>query len=229
LFGPQPTIPPRIRREKTKKPVFERIRRIIVLNRRAESETTIRGWRGAALSVVVTAAFYVIVWSLIELVGIADPLFPVCVLFLTMGWSTLLNDIWQPALRSSWFDPKPFERGGQLYRALGVRIFQSLLRRIGWERIMRDGGARFGRKPSLASRWEHKSRLSEFAHMLGILALLPILVWMIVARERLAIVYLVFWTLPLHVYPIMLQRYNRPRYQRVVDRERKERTTTAST
>ena len=185
-------------------------------------------WQRAALSAAVTAALYAIVWYLSELVGIADPLFPVCVLFLTMGWSTLINDIWKPTLRSPWFGPQPFEVGGKLYRGLGVPAFQSLLRRIGWERITRDRGARFERSPSVASQWEHRSRLSEFAHLMGILAVFPILISMILTWSPMAAAYLVFWTIPLHGYPIMLQRYNRPRYQRVIDWEERKCTTSRS-
>jgi hypothetical protein len=111
--------------------------------------------------------------------------------------------------------------GGRIYRKFGVLTFQSVLRRIGWERIRRDRQARFGSDTSY--EWHYNSRLGELTHYLGIAVVVPVLVWMIAGREWVALGYFALWAIPLRAYPIMLQRHLRPRFQRVMDR-RAERT-----
>jgi hypothetical protein len=175
------------------------------------------------VSVAATVVYAAVIWLLYTVLGIGHPMFSFCVHFGTMGWSTAVLTAWKPALANSWFDAKPFENGGRFYRRLGVLRFQSALRRIGWERITRGRGAWFGRGRESAVTRECESRYGELAHLVGVLAFPPLAIWMIAASQPVAIVYLAFWTIVLQVYPVMLQRYNRPRYGRVVDRQLRER------
>jgi hypothetical protein len=174
-------------------------------------------WKLAFATIGATVVFAALLWLLDRLLGIGHPMFSFCVQFGLMGCSSIVLEVGKPDLRSSWFHPRPFENGGRIYRKLGVRVFQTVLRRIGWERITRGHNARFGRGRETASVRERESRGAEFAHLVGILAFPPLAVWMIAAGEPWSVGYLAGWTLVLQVYPVMLQRYNRPRYRRVVD------------
>jgi hypothetical protein len=178
----------------------------------------------AAVVVASTGALAGFAWLFVALLGIDHPMFMFCVHFLTMAWATAILDTWKPALRAGWFEPKAFERGGRLYRGWGALAFQSLLRRIGWERLIRGRGARFGVGAESASARVIGARYSEAAHLMGIVVSLPLLAWMAAARDPLAIAYYVAWTLLLHVYPVILQRHNRPRYARVAAREARRRS-----
>jgi hypothetical protein len=101
---------------------------------------------------------------------------------------------------------------------LGALVFQKTLRRIGYERITRGRQARFGHGREAAAHRARESRSAELAHLMGIGAMVPLGAWMVLAGKPLALAFLVVWVILLQVYPILLQRYNRPRYRRVADR-----------
>jgi hypothetical protein len=184
-------------------------------------------WSVAGVCVGATIGLAAFVWAYVALLGLDHPLFMFCVHFVSMGWAALVLQALKPDLDRAWFEPKRFERGGKIYRRLGVLWWQAGARRIGWERITRGRGARFGRGRESAPERLRGSRFGETAHLMGIAVTLPLLVWMIVAREWAAAGYFVLWTVLLRVYPILLQRHHRPRYARVVAWEARRRASGA--
>ncbi|WP_183906736.1 glycosyl-4,4'-diaponeurosporenoate acyltransferase CrtO family protein [Rufibacter immobilis] len=133
--------------------------------------------------------------------------------FLLMAWFTLLVNQLKPNLDSSFFLPKPFEMEGKLYRYAGINVYRKLLVWTGWEKITRKGNAIQANVASLRTL-EYNSRVSETGHLLIFLIVLTVSL-MAVATVREA-KWLWLTNILFNVYPAFLQRFNRPRYLRLL-------------
>lgn len=122
----------------------------------------------------------------------------------------------------AWFSPKPFENE-QLYEKLGIRTFKKYMPTSG-DLVMRHVWRKTRKVRGIESlrRLERGTRFPEKLHLVGLFAF-PI-VGVLVDQIGWANAINVFF----NIYPIMLQRYNRIRYQGALRRmEERERLTSA--
>ncbi|OKL38487.1 glycosyl-4,4'-diaponeurosporenoate acyltransferase CrtO family protein [Pontibacter flavimaris] len=133
--------------------------------------------------------------------------------FILMIWYTYLTSQINLELDSDYFEPKPFERNGSIYKYLGVHAYRKLLVWIGWERINKKKNPV---KHSLLSlkESEYNTRASELGHT--IIALIVFAVTIGVPSSLGEAKWLIITNLFLNIYPIMVQRFNRPRYSRII-------------
>ncbi|MGV8984051.1 glycosyl-4,4'-diaponeurosporenoate acyltransferase CrtO family protein [Clostridium sp.] len=120
-----------------------------------------------------------------------------------------------PALKSPYFNSHPIEEEGEIYKYLGVHYFRKLLVISGWEKI-RKKETPIRRSLTLLKYYEYRTRASEFGH--GIIAIIIVLVttYVGVAYSFKETIWLIFLNIFFNLYPIMAQRYNRPRVWRVI-------------
>ena len=132
-------------------------------------------------------------------------------------------DIHKPALNSRWFETAAFERDGRVYAIVGVPWFVAAQQRLGWNSLI--GVPSLARNEELWEQREWGTRFGEATHWVCLFVLIPIAGWTLVALEGTGWVYWLASAIVLHLYPIMLQRYLRPRFRRLVSkmRERTER------
>ena len=135
--------------------------------------------------------------------------------FLMMIWISIVESLLKPALKSSHFNSYPIEREGKVYKYLGVNFYRKLLLLSGWEKI-RKKETPISRSLDLLLYYEYKTRASEFGH--GIIAILVgfITLYVCVAYSFKEALWLIFLNILMNIYPIIVQRYNRPRVQRVI-------------
>jgi hypothetical protein len=169
------------------------------------------------LCLLVTAAFGAFAWLLHRAIGLGHFVYSFCLNFGAMMWSIGIIAVLQPSLESRWFDSARVEQAGRLYRRLGVVRFQSVLRIIGWQKIV---NAPFRNDLDTLTSIEEGTRSSELVHVMCFLVLIPFGGYLTYLGEWPALLYLSLHTVLLQVYPIMLQRYNRPRYRRVIEHKR---------
>lgn len=132
--------------------------------------------------------------------------------FAMMAWMAASVDAAQPALRSSWFRVRDWE--SPIYRRLGVWWSMRLLRRIGWERIMRGARPFAGTRESLTTL-DRATQMSEFGHSILAIFGTVLAATAVGVRAFDAAAWLFGLTVLLHAYPILLQRAVRSRIQRV--------------
>jgi hypothetical protein len=122
-----------------------------------------------------------------------------------------------PAFTSAWFVIRAWERDGKPYERLGVNLFRKVTVWTGWEKLKKATrtAAPKPAKNNLADL-EYRTKQTEFAHLV---------VFFIVSAFALVVtffqgisqcIWLLSLQIPLHVYPIILQRYNRARFQKVL-------------
>lgn len=121
-------------------------------------------------------------------------------------------------LKSSYFKPRKFEKQGRIYRAAGVLVYKKLLVWIGWEKLNKQN---YKLKPDfkVLEQLEYQTRSSEFGH--AVIFLIVCLTALFLTDTFREAKWLLILNLLLHFYPVILQRYNRPRYKMILDRYKK--------
>jgi hypothetical protein len=147
--------------------------------------------------------------------------FAISVNFLFMACFTLIFSVLHtPAYSSDYFEARSFERGGRLYRRFGVHHYQTLLRVIGWEKLTRGDRAIAGDLRSLED-FEYANKGSELIHTLAAMFVAVITIWIGWRYSPDHTRWLIPANVLLNVYPVLLQRYNRPRVHQLIRRKRR--------
>jgi hypothetical protein len=121
----------------------------------------------------------------------------------------------KPKLTSSYFNTKKWEKGGNIYQFLGVNFFRKLLVWIGWEKLNKKVNPVIKNLNAL-KHLEYGTRQSEFGHLIIFFIVLPINLYVIVSYGFVNSLWLLILNLILNFYPIIVQRYNRPRLKRAI-------------
>lgn len=142
----------------------------------------------------------------------------ITVVFVCVAACTMVFSILSPAIIPNWyFASKSIERDGRIYRFAGVHIFESILRRIGWEKLLRKDTP-IRNDITALRKYADMTRGAEAIHMA---AAILTAIFTITVALRYPLVSTRWWWISnvlVNVYPIMLQRYNRPRVQRLICR-----------
>ncbi|GGK63598.1 hypothetical protein ACD591_00860 [Rufibacter glacialis] len=135
--------------------------------------------------------------------------------FMLMAWFTFLVNQMSPNLQAGYFLPKPFEKEGKLYQYAGIHAFRKMLVWIGWEKLMRK---EHGLKINATSlrQLEYNTRISETGHLF--IFLIVLLVTFLVTMHNTGTLWLWLTNILLNVYPVFLQRFNRPRYLKILQK-----------
>ena len=139
--------------------------------------------------------------------------------FLLMIWMSIVETLLRPALKSSYFNSLPIEEEGKIYKYLGVHFFRKLLVLSGWERS-RKKETPIRKSLILLEYYEYRTRASEFGH--GIIAIIIafITVYVCISYSFMETIWLIFLNIFLNIYPMIVQRYNRPRVRRVINKHK---------
>lgn len=128
------------------------------------------------------------------------------------------------SLSKVYFTPRWWERSGRVYTYLGIRFFKKWLPTNG-DRVMRARGSKTIQHSGLEAiiSYERITRQMELIHLISFLiTLLPTA--LIVLSPSSGIVWIllvgivVMGNIIVNLYPIMLQRYNRARVYKILER-----------
>lgn len=137
--------------------------------------------------------------------------------FMLMTGVLFSTQTFKPQLTSVYYHPKKWEAEGKIYRRLGVNVFRKILVWVGWEKIHKVSNPV---KPSLEAlvHLEQGTRQSEFGHLIIFFIVLAISAGVALYAGFGQSLWLIATNIVLNAYPIMVQRYNRPRLQSVIRR-----------
>ncbi len=166
----------------------------------------------AILTGVATVLFLHFQAGLIGMVSLGFALF---VNLILMAFFAMLIGLFKPNLSMRYFESGRFEQNGSIYRRVGLKYFLIMLRLIGSEKLRRETAPLHKDVEALA-RFEHQTRVSEASHVLVAVCVVVITIYVGFAYGLGSVIWLLVFNLLLNVYPVMLQRYNRPRAQRLI-------------
>ncbi len=135
--------------------------------------------------------------------------------WLIMAWIAILGQMLIFTYPPRYFTIKPFEQNGRLYEKLGVGVFKKLVRR-GPLSIF-SPTLRFIGGVSALPKLEYEMRKAEAGHLTIFLVVLLFAGMAMVRGWFDAAGWMLLFSILLNGYPIMLQRYNRIRLQRMVE------------
>jgi hypothetical protein len=128
-----------------------------------------------------------------------------------------------------YFRPRGFERSGRLYRWLGVRVFKRELMkyvRVDSAGALSNAYLLTGRRPADIESFELRTRRSEMIHLCGLTFAVAFLALGIVGSRIMFIPAAILFIANFHCF--ILQRFNRARMLRVLDRATRSTRTVGS-
>ncbi|WP_146153618.1 glycosyl-4,4'-diaponeurosporenoate acyltransferase CrtO family protein [Adhaeribacter arboris] len=134
-----------------------------------------------------------------------------------MFWITVAESQLHPSLHSAYFNNHAFEKSGKIYAALGVHWFRWLLVISGWEKLSQKNNPVRKTLPAL-QQFERATRVSEFGHSVIAIIIFALTVFVCIKYSVKEAFWLILFNVLLNIYPILVQRYNRPRLRRLVQK-----------
>lgn len=136
--------------------------------------------------------------------------------FLLMLCVVAFTEALNSPLTSPYYDEKEWEQNGKIYERLGINFFRKLLVLIGWEKVIRKAFPIEKNNQALVKLY-HQTKKSELDHLIILFIVLGFNVFVAFKFGVIKSLSLLILNILLNLYPIFLQRYNRPRIRKAVN------------
>ncbi len=168
--------------------------------------------------VATIAAIFLIAWSL-DSFGFRSLISALVVNWMVLVWISTVTLVAHLSFPSAYYNIRPFERTGQFYERVGIRLAKKLLRR-GPLRIL-SPTLRFPKEKTVSAlrNLESEMRKAETAHTLTFIFMLLIVGYAAVNGWLEAVMWMLLFSILINVYPVMLQRYNRITLQELIRKQ----------
>lgn len=166
------------------------------------------------LSLTVIIAIF-LVSGLVYKVGLQGFLFAWILNFVLMMCVFFFTETLKSEFKSAYYLEKTWEKKGKIYEAFGINLFRKFLVIIGWEKLNKKANPVEKNLQALV-HLEYRTKQSELGHIIIFFIVLAFTIYVAITfgiKESLSLIIL---NLLLNVYPVLLQRYNRPRLQRAI-------------
>ena len=165
---------------------------------------------GLALIIVLSIVTYVAIQK-----GPHSFVFAWTLNFMLMLGVFFFTNMFKLSLASKYYDAKPWEAKGAIYKWFGVNLFRKILVWIGWEKVIRASNPVKNNLDAI-KHLEYGTRQSEFGHLVIFFIVLATNLFVAIYYGIVYSLPLLFLNIILNAYPVILQRYNRPRMQRAM-------------
>jgi len=164
------------------------------------------------------AAIALVLWTWGSF-GFRSPVSAFLVNWLMMSWIAVIGQVVHLSFAPGYYRKKPFERTGQVYERLGIRLFKKLVRR--GPLAIFSPTLRFPKEKTALTL---QSLLGEMQKAETGHALIFVLVLLFVGYALLqgwldAVAWMLLFNILVNGYPIMLQRYNRIKLQELIQQQ----------
>lgn len=173
---------------------------------------------------ILTLIFIVVItitltYALIHYVEMRGFAFAWALNFMLMGCVLTFTETLKSQLTSHYYNEKPWEQGGKIYQAFGINFFRKLLVGIGWERLNKKSNP-VKKSPKALEYLHYRTKQSELGHIIILIIVFGFNVFVAFKFGILKSLWLLVLNILFNLYPILLQRYNRPRIERVINRSK---------
>lgn len=136
--------------------------------------------------------------------------------FLLMLCVLAFTEALKSQLTSSYYNEKGWEQRGKVYEQLGINFFRKLLVWTGWERLNKKSNP-IEKNTKALMHLHYQTKKSELGHIIILFIVLGFNVFVVFKFGVLKSLWLLILNVLLNLYPIFLQRYNRPRIERAIN------------
>lgn len=135
--------------------------------------------------------------------------------FLLMTGVLAFTETLKSNLASSYYNENKWERGGKIYEQLGINFFRKLLVWVGWEKLNKKNNPVVKDTQALM-HLHYQTKKSELGHVIILFVVFGFNVFVALKFGFVKSLSLLILNVLLNLYPIFLQRYNRPRIERAI-------------
>jgi hypothetical protein len=169
-------------------------------------------------AVATIAVVFLIIWSL-DAFGSRSPISAFLVNWLALCWVATASLVVHFSFPLRYYDIKAFERTGQVYERLGIRLVKRLLRRGPLSIFSRT--LRFPKEKTISAlrHLDHEMRKAETIHGFHFMLMLLFVSYALLRGWFDAVGWMLAFNVIINGYPIMLQRYNRIKLQELVHKQ----------
>ena len=163
-------------------------------------------------TVVTVTAIALILWTWGSF-GFRSPVSAFLVNWLAISWMAVIGQVVHLSFAPGYYHVKPFERTGQVYERLGIRLFKKLVRRRPLSIF--SPTLRFPKEKTISALQSllNEMRKTETGHALIFVLVLLFAGYVLIKGWLDAVAWLLLFNILINGYPIMLQRYNRIKLQ----------------
>jgi hypothetical protein len=136
--------------------------------------------------------------------------------FVLMIWVLAFTEVLKSKLTSSYYNEKGWERRGKIYERFGVNFFRKLLVWTGWEKLNKKANP-VGKNTEALANLHYQTKKNELGHLIILFIVLGFNAFVAFKFGVIKSLWLFVLNLLLNLYPVLLQRYNRPRIQRALN------------
>jgi len=137
--------------------------------------------------------------------------------FMLMMAVLSFTQTFRPRLTGAYFQPKSWESEGKVYEWTGLHGFRKLLVWVGWEKLNKAANP-VKKNLEALKHLEYNTRQSEFGHLIIFFIVLAVALFVGAHQGFRHSLWLHLLNILLNLYPIAVQRYNRPRLQKAIRR-----------
>lgn len=163
-------------------------------------------------TIVTTALIY----ALIHYIGMQGFSFAFSLNFMLMACVLTFTETLKSHLTSPYFNEKAWEQGGKIYKSLGINFYRKLLVGIGWERLNKKSKP-VKKKTKTLIHLHYRTKQDELGHIIILIIVLGFNIYVAYKFGVLKSLWLLVLNIILNLFPVFLQRYNRPRIERAIN------------
>ena len=171
--------------------------------------------RPLLFTIATIVAIVLLLWSL-DSFGFRSPIFAFLVNWLVMSWVAVAGQVVHFSFAPGYYTIKPFERTGQVYERLGIRLFKRLVRRGPLALFSPTLHLPRDKTVPALRKLETEMRKAETGHVLASLVTLLFAGYALLQGWFDAVAWLLAFNILINGYPVMLQRYNRMKLQELI-------------
>ena len=168
------------------------------------------------LLIFIVIITIVLVYALINYIGMHGFLFAWTLNFLLMSCVFAFTETLKSQLASPYYTEKAWEQRGKIYESFGINFFRKLLVWIGWEKLNKKANP-IEKNTKALMHLHYRTKQSEFGHIIVFIIVFGFTIYSVFKFGVLQSLWLLILNLLLNLYPILLQRYNRPRLERAIN------------
>lgn len=146
--------------------------------------------------------------------------------WLAMSWVALTGQVINVSFSPGYYAVRPFEQSGLIYECLGIRIFKKLMRSKPWSFLNPTLRLQKGKTLPALQSLEKETRKAEAGHLLVSIIILFFIGYALFKDWFVTAGWMLLFNILFNGYPVMLQRYNRQKLLRLIQKKHENNQST---
>ncbi|MNS96099.1 hypothetical protein D3C72_1303830 [compost metagenome] len=172
--------------------------------------------RKTVILIFIVLTTIALIYTLIHFIGMQGFPFAFSLNFLLMACVLTFTEALKSQFTSPYFKEKAWEKRGKVYESFGINFYRKLLVWIGWEKLNKKSKPVEKNTKALINL-HYRTKQDELGHIIILIIVLGFNILVAFKFGVLQSLWLLILNILLNLYPVLLQRYNRPRIERAID------------